>query len=100
MIPLPPRSTLFPYTTLFRSGPLDLFCCRILDIVALLRITDSPSRRKGVAADRPIHPPIVPSTVAVAIVTVSAGLLRLDPVWDPLRDHPSFKAPLEDYDTD
>src|SRR5205085_12239607 len=24
MIPRPPRSTLFPYTTLFRSGPADL----------------------------------------------------------------------------
>src|SRR5688572_31504606 len=24
MLPLPPRSTLFPYTTLFRSGGLDL----------------------------------------------------------------------------
>src|SRR5437773_8106087 len=25
MIPLPPRSTLFPYTTLFRSTPVTLF---------------------------------------------------------------------------
>jgi serine/threonine-protein kinase len=28
---------------------------------------------------------------------LSVGLLRLDPVWDPLRDHPRFQALLEDY---
>ena len=31
---------------------------------------------------------------------MSVGLLRLDPVWDPLRDHPRFQALLEKYDTD
>jgi len=31
---------------------------------------------------------------------LSVGLLRLDPVWDPLRDHPRFQALLEKYDTD
>jgi serine/threonine protein kinase/tetratricopeptide (TPR) repeat protein len=30
---------------------------------------------------------------------LSVGLLRLDPVWDPLRDHPRFHALLEKYDT-
>jgi len=30
---------------------------------------------------------------------LSVGLLRLDPVWDPLRDHPRFQALLERYDT-
>jgi len=29
---------------------------------------------------------------------LSVGLLRLDPVWDPLRDHPRFQALLEKYD--
>jgi serine/threonine-protein kinase len=29
---------------------------------------------------------------------LSVGLLRLDPVWDPLRDHPRFQALLEEYD--
>jgi len=29
----------------------------------------------------------------------SVGLLRLDPVWDPLRDHPRFQALLEEYVT-
>ena len=30
---------------------------------------------------------------------LSVGLLRLDPIWDPLRDHPRFQALLEKYDT-
>ena len=30
---------------------------------------------------------------------LSVGLLRLDPVFDPLRDHPRFQALLEKYDT-
>jgi len=29
---------------------------------------------------------------------LSVGLLRLDPVWDPLRDHPRFQALLEEYE--
>ena len=31
--------------------------------------------------------------------SLSTGLLRLDPVWDPLRDHPRFQEILEKYDT-
>jgi len=31
---------------------------------------------------------------------LSVGMLRLDPVWDPLRDLPRFQALLEKYDTD
>jgi len=29
---------------------------------------------------------------------LSVGLLHLDPVWDPLRDHPRFQALLEKYE--
>ena len=29
---------------------------------------------------------------------LSVGLLRLDPVWDPLRDNPRFQALLKKYD--
>ena len=29
----------------------------------------------------------------------SVGLLRLDPVWDPLRDNPRFQALVEKYGT-
>src|SRR4051812_49498058 len=32
MIPRPPRSTLFPYTTLFRSGPDTVFAKVLLDL--------------------------------------------------------------------
>ena len=31
---------------------------------------------------------------------ISVGLLRLDPVWDPLRDHPRFQALLEEYEVE
>jgi serine/threonine-protein kinase len=31
---------------------------------------------------------------------LSVGLLRLDPVWDPLRDHPRFQAPLKKYEVE
>ena len=31
---------------------------------------------------------------------LSVGLLRLDPVWDPLRDHPRFQALLEEHEVE
>src|SRR5262245_62782355 len=42
MIPRPPRSTLFPYTTLFRSGPGD--------------VVVRPGRRASVGRRRPATP--------------------------------------------
>ncbi len=29
---------------------------------------------------------------------ISVGLLRIDPLYDPLRDHPSFQALLDKYE--
>src|SRR3712207_8990792 len=46
MIRRPPRSTLFPYTTLFRSDPPPLEHLAILD-------ADSPRRRRGRREDCP-----------------------------------------------
>jgi serine/threonine-protein kinase len=31
---------------------------------------------------------------------VNVGLLRIDPHWDHVRDHPRFQALLEKYDTE
>jgi len=31
---------------------------------------------------------------------LSVPLLKLEPRWDPLRDHPRFQALLEKYDTE
>src|SRR5687767_15448803 len=41
MIRRPPRSTLFPYTTLFRSAPLDEICDLAEEFGALVMVDDS-----------------------------------------------------------
>src|SRR3712207_7316844 len=43
MIRRPPRSTLFPYTTLFRSGELDLAADLLTESLALRRSLGQPS---------------------------------------------------------
>src|SRR5215213_2924695 len=54
MIRRPPRSTLFPYTTLFRSRPPSL--CRgpvtspPADVIRVLVVDDEPDAREGIAA--------------------------------------------------
>ncbi|MCH7690683.1 MAG: hypothetical protein IIA17_06515, partial [candidate division Zixibacteria bacterium] len=37
--------------------------------------------------------------LAIPSPWMSVGALRVNPVWDPLRDHPRFQALLEKYDT-
>src|SRR3712207_8914545 len=57
MIRRPPRSTLFPYTTLFRSGPLAAAACRRrrrTSIKAVLRRVPG-RRRKGRLGDMHVH---------------------------------------------
>src|SRR3712207_8252048 len=54
MIRRPPRSTLFPYTTLFRSGSATVACTRITE-VALGRICRTRTHRS-----------LAPSTTAAA----------------------------------
>src|SRR5438874_6059282 len=58
MIPRPPRSTLFPYTTLFRSRYLEALCAargarRRDRHRQLLRIPPGPAGAAGCAGDQP-----------------------------------------------
>src|SRR3712207_8388658 len=49
MIRLPPRSTLFPYTTLFRSRAADRRLFYLDDLVELLEPLDAPVRARPLA---------------------------------------------------
>src|SRR3712207_8896103 len=54
MIRRPPRSTLFPYTTLFRSGPLGLAqqCLKEGDVVAGQALGRLGAEERGVVDER------------------------------------------------
>src|SRR5258705_1764813 len=70
MIRRPPRSTLFPYTTLFRSGTVDLSVpCAVSPFEAALMAT-------------PAHPPAGPGTQDLAsriyVELVGRAFLRTD----------------------
>src|SRR5258708_24956974 len=53
MIRRPPRSTLFPYTTLFRSNPSPHPCLGLVDVAALLMLLST--KRLNDAHDREKH---------------------------------------------
>src|SRR5256885_9518314 len=51
MIRRPPRSTLFPYTTLFRSAPLHRLCRAFTEPVAK---AVAPARKAGLPSELPL----------------------------------------------
>src|SRR5687768_17787025 len=59
MIPRPPRSTLFPYTTLFRSRLVTL--ALVLASISFLAVV-GPTLAAEAATGRAVIPPRVPST--------------------------------------
>src|SRR5947208_10009047 len=54
----PPRSTLFPYTTLFRSGPADVNARITRAFTPALRATLSRQAGEGRGEGRPYTPPM------------------------------------------
>src|SRR5688572_31124782 len=58
MIPRPPRSTLFPYTTLFRSQPVPHPPCAVLDTAGHLRVAlDAAATLVPVVHSQPQYEP-------------------------------------------
>src|SRR2546430_17444640 len=53
MIRRPPRSTLFPYTTLFRSASVALGCVQVLDTMGYLAFGKVLVRKEGFDPPRP-----------------------------------------------
>src|SRR2546430_12440687 len=53
MIRRPPRSTLFPYTTLFRSASVALGCVQVLDTMGYLAFGKVLVRKEGFEPPRP-----------------------------------------------
>src|SRR2546422_10940337 len=71
MIRRPPRSTLFPYTTLFRSAPTTTYFYRVR---AASQAGDSPDSNQA-STTTLIAPPVLEVT-DVAVATVSLGWTR------------------------
>src|SRR3712207_1757102 len=64
MIRRPPRSTLFPYTTLFRSGVDDVAAVAAVDEVVAVAATDDVDLRGGLAAGVEVAPQHVVAAAA------------------------------------
>src|SRR5205807_8140288 len=77
MLPRPPRSTLFPYTTLFRSGPL--YICE----------GELPARLPAAMISEPVEDD--PLSVCVCV-----GISEIDSVWpcSPPRSPSVWPAPI------
>src|SRR3712207_8979708 len=85
MIRRPPRSTLFPYTTLFRSDLRALSATELLDLSAVARCYGLPTSAD--ALDSPVSPrgyrllarvPRLPSGIIDRLVDHFGGLQKLD----------------------
>src|SRR3712207_9211180 len=80
MIRRPPRSTLFPYTTLFRSGEDELRLAKDQAVASILLGLESSSARAGVLARQEIyHGRRVPADEVIARIEAVTpdDLLRL-----------------------
>src|SRR6266536_5965590 len=75
MIRRPPRSTLFPYTTLFRSRPRDRLPGRSQDVEHVVAVGDHARHRVGVAAECDVRDRLVPVlTCELAVEVVLADV--------------------------
>src|SRR5229473_7235326 len=91
MIRRPPRSTLFPYTTLFRSRPLVRECSPKMAESARGRDRSSPKQVSGNQdiRERDRGPAWADGKWSVAAFTIPSGLLaRLAPCRDGARGRP------------
>src|SRR3712207_7903050 len=93
MIRRPPRSTLFPYTTLFRSyralraGTAMLQACQDPDLVT--EITLQPVRRHGVDAAILFSDIVLPLVVAGVDIDIKPGVGPV--IAQPVRDRKSTR---------
>src|SRR2546422_2378587 len=75
MIRRPPRSTLFPYTTLFRSLRLyEIFCHHLSDLVEALHERHREERPRGLSRG----PELEPHGLRVVRAYLHAPLVRTD----------------------
>ena len=100
MIRRPPRSTLFPYTTLFRSPRFLIFCFRCLVRVWVCSVSEDSVLSQCVAvfsvAEGPFGPSVWPSDLAFipsSIFSSRSPLAVIERPWRPT-DPAVAKPPL------
>src|SRR5207249_9987587 len=74
MIRRPPRSTLFPYTTLFRSGSAEWRGVRLADVLRLAR-------------PRPTARQVVPNGNDAPQTPQAPDFIRSHPIWKAMEPH-------------